>query len=291
MMKSINKKKVTVVLLICTVGVLGFVFAIRVYATQNYSEPDGPRFVGSYADNDIARSTHSSLRDVTVVSYNIRYALNMDEAIVELEMLSAEQGIDILLLQEMDEIGVEQVAKELGLNYVYYPAGIEPLYSHHFGNAILSTWPITDTQKLVLPHKSFATGLGRVATKAIVTIQDTDIVVYSVHTETMLTLPSFRQDQFEAILADVEPDADYVIIGGDFNTVTQADVDDLTQVFVGDDYARVTVGLGNTYAKYQVEALADHIFSSGFNVVESGKMAEATASDHLPIWAQLKFLD
>ena len=211
----------------------------------------------------------------------------MDEAIAELEMLSKAQGADIILLQEMDEIGVEQMAQALGLNYVYYPAGIEPLYSHHFGNAILSPWPITDMQKLILPHKSLTTGLGRVATKAIVTIQDTDIVVYSVHTETMLTLPRFRQDQFEAILADVEPNAEFVIVGGDFNTVTQADAEELAQIFDAEGYTRTTARLGSTYAKYQVEAVADHIFSKGFAVVASGKVAEATASDHLPVWAQL----
>ena len=290
-MRLINKKRMTRLFLFCCVGLLGFVFTIRVYATQNYSDPDGPRFVGSYAEGDLAWELATAAGEIGVVSYNIRYALNMDEAIAELETLSVAQGADIILLQEMDEIGVEQVAQALGLNYVYYPAGIEPVYSHNFGNAILSPWPITDTQKLILPHKSLATGLGRVATKAIVTIQDTDIVVYSVHTETMLTLPSFRQDQFETILADVETDADYVIVGGDFNTVTQADAEDLARVFDEAGFARVTVGLGNTYAKYQVEALADHVFSKGFAVVDSGKVAEATASDHLPIWTVLKFSD
>lgn len=291
MMALIDKKRVARLFLFGCVGLMGFVFTIRVYATQNYSDPDGPRFVGNYAERDLSGEPATITRELGVVSYNIRYALNMDEAIAELETLSTEQRTDIILLQEMDEIGVEQVAKALGLNYVYYPAGIEPLYDHHFGNTILSPWPITNTQKLILPHKSFTTGLGRVATKATVTIQGTDIVVYSVHTETMLTLPRFRQDQFETILTDVEPDADYVIVGGDFNTVTQADAENLAQIFDEDGFAPTTAGLGNTYAKYQVEAIADHIFSKGFTVVASGKVADATASDHLPVWTRLSLTE
>ena len=289
-MIPITKKRVITLFLICCVGLLGSMFAVRVYATQNYSDPDGPRFVGNHAEENLVSSDVTN-GEISVISYNIRYALNMDEAITELEALEAEQGADIILLQEMDEIGVEQVAQSLALNYVYYPAGIEPLYSHNFGNAILSKWPITDAEKLILPHKSLTTGLGRMATKATITMPDSTILVYSIHTETMLTLPSFRQDQFETILDDVEADANYVIVGGDFNTVTQADADDLTQIFYDNGYVRATVGLGNTYAKQRVEAVADHIFSKGFEVIESGKVAEATASDHLPIWAQLEFSD
>jgi endonuclease/exonuclease/phosphatase (EEP) superfamily protein YafD len=32
----------------------------------------------------------------------------------------------------------------------------------------------------------------------------------------------------------------------------------------------------------------DHIFSRGFEVLETGKVDEAGASDHKPVWAVLK---
>ena len=289
-MIPITKKRVITLFLICCVGLLGSMFAVRVYATQNYSDPDGPRFVGNHAEENLVSSDVTN-GEISVISYNIRYALNMDEAITELEALEAEQGADIILLQEMDEIGAEQVAQSLALNYVYYPAGIEPLYSHNFGNAILSKWPITDTQKLILPHESLVSGMSRVATKATVTVQGVDILVYSIHAETIMTLPSFRQDQFEAILDDVASDAQFVVIGGDFNTVTEANIESLTSIHDEAGFTRATTGTGHTLTRYRVDAVADHIFSKGFVVMESGKVANATASDHLPIWAQLEFSD
>jgi endonuclease/exonuclease/phosphatase family metal-dependent hydrolase len=42
---------------------------------------------------------------LTVVSYNIRYSLNIDQAIVEFKELKAQKGLDIILLQEMTEEG------------------------------------------------------------------------------------------------------------------------------------------------------------------------------------------
>ena len=113
MMRLFTKKSVTRLFLFGCVGLMGFVFAIRVYATQNYSDPDGPRFSGSYAEGDLAGGSVTAARDIGVLSYNIRYGLNMNEAIAELETLSAMQGADIILLQEMDEIGVEQVGRDL----------------------------------------------------------------------------------------------------------------------------------------------------------------------------------
>ena len=35
----------------------------------------------------------------------------------------------------------------------------------------------------------------------------------------------------------------------------------------------------------------DHVFTRGLTVVENGKLEEARASDHLPIWLMLKFAD
>lgn len=285
-LKRFSNKKLKILFLFCCMGLLSFVFVVRVYATKNYLEPDAPRFSGSYSLKPV-----QATNEISVVSYNIRYALNMTEAIAELKALDTQEGIDILLLQEMDEVGTEQLAEALALNYVYYPAGIEPLYSHNFGPAILSKWPISDAQKIILPHKSLSTGMNRVATRATVTVQDVDILVYSIHAETIMTLPSFRQDQFEAVLANVGPDAAYVIVGGDFNTVTNADVEKLTSFHQDAGFVRATTDTGYTLLRYQVEAVADHVFSKGFTVVASGKMANATASDHLPIWTKLVLVE
>ena len=288
---GLTRRKLVFSMIVGCISLLGSVFAIRAYATTNYTEPDGPRYVGSFTYHDEKLPPDRPQEGITIVSYNIRYALKMDEAIAELSALEAEAGTDIILLQEMDANGVIKLAQALQLNYVYYPVGIEPLYGHQFGNAILTKWPISDTEKVFLPHKSLTSGMQRAATRAVITVQGVDILVYSIHTETMMTLPRFQQDQYEAILADVPLNAAYVVIGGDFNTVTQADIEALTKLYTVSEYDRATVDSEYTLSRYHVDVVADHIFSKGFSLVSSGKIENATASDHLPVWATLKIED
>ena len=52
---------------------------------------------------------------------------------------------------------------------------------------------------------------------------------------------------------------------------------------------RATRSSGQTITKFGVQVTADHIFSKGFEVLGDGKMDEATASDHLPIWARFSW--
>jgi endonuclease/exonuclease/phosphatase family metal-dependent hydrolase len=107
-------------------------------------------------------------------------------ALAELREIENQRALDIILLQEMDETGAEQIARELRLNYVYFPAAIEPTYDENFGNAILS--------------------------------------------ESVFTLPKFRKEQYTSILQDIDPEAEFVIVGGDFNSFTQEAVDEITSL-------------------------------------------------------------
>lgn len=270
------------VLLLLVVGVLILLIARRLYAAKNYTETNDPFYAGNFAPAQAQAGG-----EITVVSYNIRYAENIEQAIRELEELQTNHGLDLLLLQEMDEIGVEQIARALQFNFVYYPAAIEPRFEKNFGNAVLSRWPITSSAKLVLPHKSISSRMFRTATRATIALEDIEILVYSVHAETKFTLPRYRMDQFRAIVADIDADADFVIIGGDFNSVTQADVQEIDALYRQEGFAWATRSSGHTVAKYRVQAVADLIFSKGFKILEDGKIEQALASDHLPIWTRL----
>lgn len=187
----------------------------------------------------------------------------------------------------MDEAGTERIARELGLNYVYFPAAIEPTYGKNFGNAVLTRWPIIDSQKLILPHKSFSNRMNRIATRATIRIHGVDILVYSVHTESVFTFSQFREDQYTSVLDNVGPSAKLVIVGGDFNTFTQADVKEIDENFKQAGFMRASEGSGHSLVKYGIEVSSDHIFTKGLVVKEAGKLAGATASDHLPIWVTL----
>ncbi len=269
-------------LILASLGVAGWIFVSHFYTAINYPEKNYPYYSDTYA---ITNS--KPVKTLTVVSYNIWFAEDIDQAISEMREIKSQNGLDIVLLQEMDEVGTQKTARELQMNYIYFPAAIEPTYNKNFGNAILSRWPIVDIQKLILPHKSLSNHMNRTATRATIRINNTDVLVYSVHTESIFTLPQFRKDQYMAILDDVDPEAKFVIIGGDFNSFTDKSVGKIEDAYQQAGFTRVSDGSGGTVIKYGIELTSDHIFAKGFVVEEVGKLTEATASDHLPIWVKL----
>ena len=258
-------------------------FAVQAYSANNYPDPNYPSYSGNYAIE-----TPKPVEVLTVISYNIWFSEDIDRAISEIKEIKSQNELDILLLQEMDEIGTEQIARELQLNYIYFPAAIEPTYDKNFGNAVLSRWPIVDSQKLILPHKSLSNRMNRTATRATIRIHGTDILVYCIHTESIFSLPRFRKDQYTAVLNDIDPEAGFVIVGGDFNSFTESDISKIEEFYGRAGFMRVSEGSGHTIIKYGVEVSSDHIFAKGLVVEEAGKLAGATASDHLPIWVTLR---
>ena len=283
-MKSINfrNRKSVRLFAFAILGLAVLLPAIQAYSAVNYSDPNGPYFAGNFA-----AETPKSVDALTVVSYNIWFGLEIGQALSELKEINSQNELDIILLQEMDEVGTEQIARELKMNYIYFPAAVEPTYHKNFGNAILSRWPIVDPQKLILPHKSFSNRMNRIATRAMIRIHGADILVYSLHTESVFTLPRYRKEQYTAILDDIDPETKLVIVGGDFNSFTQASVNALEEDYKQAGFVRASKGSGSTAVKYGIEMSTDHIFAKGFIVEEAGNLAGATASDHLPIWVTL----
>jgi endonuclease/exonuclease/phosphatase family metal-dependent hydrolase len=269
-------------LVFLSVGILAFLYISLFYTAKNYPEENFPYYSGNYAvDNPKPPEA------ITVVSYNIYFAENIDQALSDLHKISSQKDLDIILLQEMDEIGTEQIARELQLNYAYFPAAIEPTYDKNFGNAILSRWPIIDSKKLILPHKSLSNRMNRIATRATIRIHGMDILVYSLHSESIFSIPQFREDQYNAILDDVDSEFKLVIVGGDFNSFTKGDAKKIDEIYEQAGFTWASDGNGNTLFKYRIGAPSDHIFTKGFVVKETGKLSEAKASDHLPIWVTL----
>lgn len=268
-------------IVMCALLVGMFAF-IQAFGSANYLDGQEPFFNGSHAveppDFD---------GQVTAVTYNIKFSQDISGAIEELSQNENMAGADIIMLQEMDEEGVAQIAKALELNYVYFPAAIHPQSDTNFGPAILSPWPLIAAEKLILPYKSVTNGMQRIATKAIVQIPNVETLTYSVHTETILSLPHQRHAQFETIANTTSPHADYVVVGGDFNTVTTAQINKLDEIMATFELERASAGSGPTAERFNVEAEADHIYTRGFEVEAAGRVIRATASDHLPVWVRL----
>lgn len=252
-------------------------------ATPNYLSLSGPRYGGGYAStpppNDGA---------FKVVTWNIKYSRHIDQAIRVLQETPQLQHADALLLQEMDEEGVEAVARALGMNYVYYPASIHVRHGRDFGEAILSPWPLMDDGKILLPHYSPRNGQTRIAVRAAVQTPGRAVLVYNTHTETSLMPPAQRLDQVEAILADVGADASPVIIGGDFNTVTPWEQEALLKTMAQGGFIWATAEAGPTVAEMGVGVTMDYLFARGMTPLDADAVSGVDASDHLPLWAALR---
>ncbi len=245
----------------------------------NYNDESEPVFIGSFAETPPDFS-----EDLTVVSSNTHFVENIGLAIEELQEIPK---IDILLLQEVDEIETERIARALRHNYVYYPASVHTKHDKNFGNAILSSWTIKEAEKLILPHENPKNGQIRIAVCAIVVVNKVEILTCTVHTETPWLGYKKRLEQVDFLINNIDEDAEFVIVGGDFNTVSSRSITDLDDRFGDIRLERATHRVGVTTTRLPVGFAMDHIYTRGMSVLDAGKHSQAKASDHLPVWAQL----
>jgi endonuclease/exonuclease/phosphatase (EEP) superfamily protein YafD len=244
--------------------------------TTNLLNPTTPRFLGAFAP---VAADSSAARQVRIVTFNIKLGRRIDQAI---EVLRGGKlaGADIVALQEMDEIGVERIARSLKLNYAYYPGSIHPVDDKYYGPALLSRWPIERSWKLILPHAGRIRHQRRTATAAVLRVGKERILAYAVHLETQLRISdAAREDQVLTILRDAAGFAGPVVIAGDFNS------QGIGPFLVHHGYDWVTARVGPTIAFFSW----DHIFVRQLSPTRSpgaGLVKDVRgASDHRPVWA------
>jgi endonuclease/exonuclease/phosphatase family metal-dependent hydrolase len=244
---------------------------------HNYLDPDRPVYQGSYGASPSPRPERR------VVTFNIEYGTNVDQAIEALTSHPALRGADVLLLQEMDAPGVEAIAKALAMNYAYCPSSVSPKTKRDLGTAVLSPWPMEERFKVRLPHYSRMTGHARSVVGARVRIDGRDVRVYSVHFGTLLGLSgSQRREQLQAVLDDARDSSDPVLIGGDFNSKG------LAEQLASSGFSWTSQEAGKTWKIFAF----DHILMRGLgdpDLARSGVVREVKGvSDHYPLWATFR---
>ena len=252
----------------------------------NFIEKESPLWISS----ESAINTNQVDSTLTVVSFNIEFALRLDEAIRELSSYPYKNA-DIILLQEMDERGTLYISEELEYNYLYFPMSRHPKHRKNFGNAILSKWPIMHPEKIILPHAQPLNRLKRGATSGIIKYGTIDIKVYSLHLETPVLSRKKRLQQLQRTIdtMNASDHTDLIIFGGDFNSLFPQDVVEMVNLCQRNELEWNTRQIGHTLRKYNViRPTLDHIFSKGFDLLAAGKTKKSLASDHFPIWAKLK---
>ena len=256
----------------------------------NYLDLSGPIYVDHYAAADSATGNRLRLQGpVRVVSFNIAFAIHIDRALEVLKESEPLRDFDVLTLQEMDAPGVERIAREMGLNYVYFPSGIHPKKDRDFGCAILSSWPLEEPRKIVLPHGARGSGLRRSAVVATVVRGAERFRCYTVHLPAVFSISgSSRREQAQVMIADAAASPDPVVITGDLNSY------DIGHEFESAGFTWLTRDTGPTESRFLLRFRYDHVFARDV----SGAPVRATAgvvkdnrdaSDHKAIWASVEF--
>jgi endonuclease/exonuclease/phosphatase family metal-dependent hydrolase len=242
---------------------------------RNHPDPAGPRFAGAYA-----READAPV--LRLATFNIKYARRMDRAVALFRQNPLLAGADVIVLQEMNEAAVDEMAAALHLDYVYYPGAYHPKSHGNFGNAILSRWPITDDRKVLLPHPGRFRKMQRIAVSATVTVRGVPVRIYSVHLETPGAISAeHRREQVAAIVNDAG-ESPRVIVAGDFNNTGT-----VAEALQAAGYTWISRGIGRTIGRFSW----DHVFARGLSA--KSRLSSAVirdnlgASDHKPVWAEV----
>jgi endonuclease/exonuclease/phosphatase family metal-dependent hydrolase len=243
---------------------------------QDHLDPKGPRFAGGHSRGG------SGDRNLRIVTFNVKFARHIERALALFKSSAFLQNLDVLALQEMDEHGVERIARRLKLNYVYYPAVIHSAHGKNFGNAVLSPWKIIEDRKILLPHPSRLEKVPRIAVTGTILVEGRPFRVYSLHLGTALEIgPKQRREQVETVLADAGRFSGPVIIVGDMNARG------IGRTIEKQGYLWATKPVRRTISLFAW----DHIFIRGFQisqVAEVGVVRDTPkASDHKPVWMVL----
>lgn len=234
---------------------------------------------------------------VKIVSWNIWLGRHLSEILTYLR----DENAEIVGLQELDVAGdqVGQIARELGYQYVFFPASEETADTGK-GNAVLSTFPIAASVRHDLSpaveYDGTPTTEPRIAVEATVSAGDTPFVVYSTHLGYSAKFrPSAGQSTQAETLVNLVKGRSRVLLMGDFNSLPDSGVvQRLSTVLkhADPDLSVPTFTVyPHEYEDHRTDQLSDRVdyllTSHDLNVVDAG-VGMSRGSNHLPIWAVLE---
>lgn len=228
------------------------------------------------------------------ISYNIAFAEKLDQALVDLKSSGVPRHPDILLLQEMDEEGTAYIARNLGLNYYYFPSFIHPHHGRLFGNAVLSPWPLSGARGIGLPHANPLTNNFRAALAVDVHTAAGVVQVVSAHMSTLIVDLDHRVDQVVVMRDSLISLTGPVIVGGDFNTGTNWEGTLFRRVMRQAGFRETRPPWGRTARGGPLDLFGyhlklDHFYYRDLDFISAGVCRETWASDHFPIWSVFKW--
>jgi endonuclease/exonuclease/phosphatase family metal-dependent hydrolase len=284
--------------------VLGLAFATQVqtpHKQASHARISGAHLLEiGHATN--VRSTPNSSGEFKVVSYNIRWRSGEELRKLAQSLKDDPEigGASILGLQEVDRNRTRTgntntarlLADELGMHYAWAaPPEPKPQKEEETGVLLLSSYPLSDVQRIVLPHEGpnrrRRAGLG-----ATVKIGPSSLRVYSVHSETRLSMEK-KLDQMKAVLKDLAryPKDMPAIVMGDLNTWEPGAEDKTSKLFTGAGFHTPFDGeatFSRRVLMVSINLKLDWIWLRHIEATKAGIDKEISLSDHWPLWVALR---
>ena len=252
--------------------------------------------------------------DVTVMSFNIHYGADSDN-VFDIERTAAvieDSGAEIIGLQEVDNRWgsrsdfineAEWLADRLDMHVVYGANLDEPPLpgdtdNRQYGTAILSEYPIISSENHLLTNIEYEERPTeqRGLLEAVVNIRGNHIAFYSTHLD--FQREEQRAAQVQEIIDITSTSKRPAVIVGDLNATPEApELQSLfstftdTFAFLGqnEDYTfgADLEGLPGSGSVENPNLRIDYILTGRGATATSAKVIQTTASDHLPIVAEL----
>src|SRR5687768_6526468 len=283
---------------VCLAACALMLLAPRPRASANEGAASAPALleVGGEPKPEGPRAEPAELK---IVSYNIRYRVGDDlKRLIGLLKDDPEiGGAHVIGLQEVDRNKkrtghvntARQIAEGLGMSYAWAaPPDTDGDGEEETGVALLSVFPLTDVERIVLKHEG-PDGRRRVAVGASLKVGARALRVYSVHAETRMPLEK-KVEHWRAVLEDLGryPDAAGAVVVGDFNTIKGKDVKAARKLFEGEGFTAPHPDGQKTWKTLVFKLKLDWLFLRGLEARASGIDKAVGLSDHWPLWATVK---
>lgn len=229
---------------------------------------------------------------VRIASYNIQHGKGMD-GVLNLNRTSetlAQLEADLICLQEVDRFRMptrlvpqaERLALALGMQWVYGPVRSYPIGS--YGNAILSRYPIKTIANHLLPDPIDP----RRCLQVQIDLGGYTLALFNTHLGLKQTVR--MQQVQDIILPLVLSVSGPAVLAGDFNATVNRPETNLLAEYLTDTFCQNSGPLIDTFPSINPAARIDYIFINELCAVSNYFIMDSTASDHLPIAADIQIM-
>jgi endonuclease/exonuclease/phosphatase family metal-dependent hydrolase len=238
----------------------------------------------------------SSPRDIRVLVYNVhagKDAVGVDN-LARVADLVRQTGADVVLLQEVDrgtrrsgQVDQPDVLARRTSFAVAFGKTLD-YDGGEYGIAVLSRWPITQqalTRLPVEPPQQRAGGSyePRGAQRVNVRAQRGEIALVNTHLDASRD-DHYRRQEARTILAIARAAGSLVLVGGDFNSTPDSEVQaEIRQGGLRDAWLECGRGNGFTYPADTPTKRIDYLYLTGTATCTRAEVLETTASDHRPL--------